>query len=644
MCGIAGYWTATGAPVSAALAAAMAQRLAHRGPDDSGVWVDKQVGLALSHRRLSIVDLSAAGHQPMISPCGRYVLSYNGEIYNHRDLRAQLEWEGGSFDWRGHSDSETLLAALRHWGVEKALQRLNGMFAFALWDSEQRQLVLARDRMGEKPLYYGRSRDTFLFGSELKALRVHPEWRGEVNREALALYLRYNYVPAPRSIYRGVAKLPPAHYVVIRENGESVSEPHCYWDLSAIAEMGSANSHGDADDLTDELDVLLRDAVKRRMAADVPLGVFLSGGYDSSTVTALMQAQSARPIQTFSIGFDERGYDEAHYAKAVAEHLGTDHTEMYVTPEEAMQIVPNLPEIWDEPFSDSSQIPTYFVSRLARQHVKVSLSGDGGDELFCGYNRYVLGYRIWRRLGYLPNGLRRALGSALDKSPVGVIERLMTLMPERWRILQLGSRIPKLAGVLRHADEWSFYRDLVSHWKRPNDLMIRGKEPEGIWNLGEGSPELDGFQQQMMFWDAMTYLPDDILTKLDRASMAVSLEGRVPLLDHRVVEFAWRVPLAMKCRDGQGKWLMRQVLYRYVPPQLVDRPKRGFSVPIGQWMKGPLRDWAEALLEQKRLEQEGFLAAAPIRRIWEEHQSGKQDFSTLLWNVLMFQAWLQEST
>lgn len=630
--------------MNADFAGAMAQRLAHRGPDDSGVWLDEQAGLALAHRRLSIIDLSAAGHQPMVSPCGRYVLNYNGEIYNHRDLRAELEREGGHFDWRGHSDSETLLAALRHWGAEQALRRLNGMFAFALWDREQRQLTLARDRMGEKPLYYGRSGDTFLFGSELKALCAHPDWRGEVDREALTLYLRYNYVPAPRSIYRGIAKLPPAHYVVVGENGKSVSDPHCYWDLAAIAEAGSAGAFGDAAALTDELDGLLRDAVGRRMMADVPLGAFLSGGYDSSTVAAIMQAQSARPVKTFSIGFHEKDYNEAEYAKAVAEHLGTEHTELYVTPEEAMQVALRLPEIWDEPFSDSSQIPTYLVSRLACRSVKVSLSGDGGDELFCGYNRYVLGYRFWRRMSFLPGGLRRTLSYALARAPVGAIEQFMELLPERWRVPQLGDRIPKLAGALRQRDGRSFYRDLVSHWKEPGDVVLGEEEPAAFWGSVGRSSEVNGFQQQMMFWDAVTYLPDDILVKLDRASMAVSLEGRVPLLDHRLVEFAWRVPMSLKYRDGQGKWLLRQVLYRYVPRQLMDRPKMGFSVPIGLWLRGPLRDWAEALLDEKRLRDEGFFAVAPIRQVWREHLSGKRNSPYRLWNILMFQAWLQEST
>lgn len=641
MCGITGYWVTAGEAVSAELAITMAQRLAHRGPDDCGVWLDEQAGLALAHRRLSIIDLSAAGHQPMISPCGRYVLNYNGEIYNHRDLRTDLEREGGHFDWRGHSDSETLLAALRHWGVDQALRRLNGMFAFVLWDREQRQLILARDRMGEKPLYYGRIGDTFLFGSELKALCAHPEWRGDVDRDALALYLRYSYVPAPHSIYKGIRKLPPARYVVVREGGKKISDPRCYWDLAVIATAGSAHAGDDSETLIDELDELLRNAVGIRMAADVPLGTFLSGGYDSSTIAAIMQAQSPQPVKTFSIGFHEKDYNEAKYAKAVACHLGTDHTELYVSSDEAMAVIPKLPEIWDEPFSDPSQIPTYLVSQLARRHVKVCLSGDGGDELFCGYNRYVLGYRVWKLANFLPARLRKPLAYMLENTPIRGIEWLINCLPAQWRVPQVGDRIPKLTAVLRYGDGQSFYRDLTSQWKQPERVVLDGHEPPVMADIDANSPELSEFQERMMYWDALTYLPGDILVKMDRASMAVSLEGRIPLLDHRIVELAWRVPMTLKYQGGQGKWLLRQVLYRYIPKHLLDRPKAGFNVPIGQWLRGPLRDWAETLLDEKKLCEEGFFAAAPIRQAWNGHIVDKANSAHRLWNVLMFQAWLK---
>jgi len=628
-----------GQAVDKTIAERMAHRIQSRGPDDAGVWTDEGAGLALAHRRLSILDLSPAGHQPMPSPCGRYTLVFNGEIYNHLDLRAEMGAEGGAFDWRGHSDTETLLAALRHWGVQGALSRLNGMFAFALWDASERTLFLARDRMGEKPLYYGRSGNVFLFGSELKALAAHPDWQGEINRDALALYMRHNYVPAPWSIYQGIAKLPPAHFVVIRENGRVVSEPVCYWNLGRIAEQGVATAAGEPGALTDELEALLRDAVGRRMAADVPLGAFLSGGYDSTIVAALMQSQSERPIKTFTIGFHEEGYNEAQHAKAVAEHLGTEHTELYVTPEEAMAVIPKLPTIYDEPFSDSSQIPTFLVSQLARQHVTVSLSGDGGDELFCGYNRYVLGYRVWQKLRLLPAPLRQALSWVFMHAPGHALDAIQRRLPKHLQVSNLADRLPKLAEVLTHRNGDAFYRALVSHWKNPDQLVLGATEPDTILNRPDRMPQLPGLRERMMYLDMMTYLPGDILTKVDRASMAVSLEARVPLLDHRLVEFAWRVPTAYKYRNGQGKWLLRQVLYRYVPKALMDRPKMGFGVPIEHWLRGPLREWAEELLDEKRLREEGFFDPAPIRKMWEEHLSGKRRWHYYLWDVLMFQAW-----
>lgn len=640
MCGITGYWGHGG--LDSAVAERMACRIESRGPDDAGVWVDEVAGLALAHRRLSVLDLSVAGHQPMISPCGRYVLVYNGEIYNHLDLRAKLEAAGGAFDWRGHSDTETLLAALRYWGVQGALERVNGMFAFAVWDATERILFLARDRMGEKPLYYGRSGATFLFGSELNALTAHPDWQGDVDRDALALYMRHNYVPAPWSIYKGIAKLPPAHLVVIREGGRVLSEPQCYWDLGQVAEQGAAVAGGEPGALIDELDSLLRDAVGLRMAADVPLGIFLSGGYDSTTVAALMQAQSERPVKTFTIGFNEGRYNEAKYAKAVAEYLGTDHTEMYVTPDEAMAVIPKLPTIYDEPFSDSSQIPTYLVSQLARQHVTVCLSGDGGDELFCGYNRYVLGYQLWKKLRLLPFSVRKAMAWGLNHAPGHTLDTVQRCLPRRFRVSNLSDRLPKLADVLYHRDGQSFYRDLVSHAKRPGQLVLGATEPDTILSNPDYLPDLPDLRERMMYLDMMTYLPDDILTKVDRASMAVSLEVRVPLLDHRVVEFAWRVPTAFKYRDGKGKWLLRQMLYRYVPQELMDRPKAGFGVPIESWLRGPLKEWAEELLNEQRLRDEGFFDPVPIRRMWEEHVTGKRRWHYHLWDVLMFQAWKQE--
>ncbi len=642
MCGIVGYWTRDVRP-EATVVERMALEIEHRGPDDAGVWLDETAGLALAHRRLSIIDVSAAGHQPMLSPCGAFVLCFNGEIYNHLDLRIDLEREGGNFDWRGHSDTETLLAALRHWGVEAALQRINGMFAFAFWDRARHTLFLARDRMGEKPLYYGSSGGTFLFGSELKSFLVHPDWRGDISREALTRYLRHNYVPTPHSIYTGISKLPPAHYVKIGDRGSEVSALQCYWSLAQVAETGVDSAAVNATELTDELDRLLRDAVGRRMMADVPLGAFLSGGYDSTMVVAQMQAQASRPVRTFSIGFHEEAHNEARYAKAVAKHLGTDHTELYVEPAQALDVIPKLPMIWDEPFSDSSQIPTYLVSQLAREYVTVSLSGDGGDELFCGYNRYVLGLRIWRWLRLLPAPLRKAFSAILIRLPRYELHRVSRRLPQRLRIANVSDLLPKLAEVMKHSSSEDFYEHLVSHWKQPAEIVIGGFEPEVRFGRSHGMPKLPGIQERMMYLDAITYLPDDILTKVDRASMAVSLEARVPLLDHRVVEFAWKVPSKLKYRDGQGKWLLRQVLYRYVPRRLMDRPKMGFGVPIEHWLRGPLREWAHELLDERRLRDEGFFDPKPIRDLWNQHLNGTRSWHYHLWDVLMFQAWLERT-
>lgn len=644
MCGYAGFLqrrSNVSADAMPATVRRMADTLLHRGPDDAGAWSDPDAGIALGHRRLSIIDLSPEGHQPMASPSGRYVIAFNGEIYNFEALRKELP----GVAWRGHSDTEVMLAAVDRWGVTGALERFNGMFSFALWDREERAVHLARDRLGEKPLYYGWVGDTFLFGSELKALRAHPAWRAEINRDALAVYLRHDYVPSPYSIYTGISKLPAAHYlrVTASDSGEAESQP--YWNMRDVAERGAANPLRVSDEAAvDELDTLLREAVQMRTVADVPVGVFLSGGVDSSTVVALMQAQSPRPIKSFSIGFHEADYNEAPHARAVAAHLGTDHTELYVTPAEAMAVIPSLPHVYDEPFADSSQIPTILVSQLARRQVTVTLSGDGGDELFCGYVRYFWGRRIWNKIGGIPTSFRRAVAGALTAfSPqtwsalTGTVARFMpsTAVGE-----MTGDRIHKMAEVLSVPNADVMYHGLSSHWNNPAAVVARSREPLTVLTDPARRPALDDFTHRMMYFDAASYLPDDILVKVDRASMSVSLEARVPLLDHRVVEFSWRVPLSMKIRGDQGKWLLRQVLYRYVPRELIERPKMGFGVPIDKWLRGSLRDWAEALLEEKRLRDEGYFDPAPIRQKWAEHLSGARNWQYWLWDILMFQAWL----
>jgi asparagine synthase (glutamine-hydrolysing) len=642
MCGIVGLF-APQFTNQAGTVEAMSNSLFHRGPDSSGIWTSAAAGISLAHRRLSIVDPSDSGSQPMHSPCGRFNLVFNGEIYNHKQLRKLLESEGGAFEWRSHSDTEVLLAGLRHWGVEGCLKRINGMFAFALWHAEENTLFLSRDRMGEKPLYYARIGHSFLFGSELKALATHPNWTGEIDRNALALYMRHGYVPAPWSIYKGVYKLLPAHYLVVREQGRFIGEPVCYWNLPEIAAGGVSRDPRAAPILVDELDSILRDAIGLRMMADVPLGAFLSGGFDSTMVVAQMQVQSNRPVKTFSIGFTEDSFNEAHHAKAVASHFGTDHTELFVTPADAMAVIPRLPLMYDEPFADSSQIPTFLVSQLARQHVTVSLSGDGGDELFCGYNRYTLGYSLWNRIRLLPSSIRDLVAFAFNHAPASRLEQLQNLLPKRFRVSYLPDRLPKLAEVLKHKDGLAFYRSLVSQWQNPENLVIGSKEPQTMLNNPTVQSGLSDFRNQMMLLDMLTYLPDDILTKVDRASMAVSLEVRAPLLDHRLVEFALRLPIEYKVRNGHGKWLFKQVLDRYVARELMERPKMGFGVPIEHWLRGPLRTWVEDLLSENRLRVEGFFDPVPIRQMWQEHLSGKRRWHYQIWNVLMFQSWNQSS-
>lgn len=646
MCGLVGYLTGVMGErgIARGRLVRMADRIVHRGPDDAGYWCDVEGGIGLGHRRLSILDLSPAGHQPMQSPTGRYVIVFNGEIYNHLDLRRDLEIKGG-IAWRGHSDTETLLAGFDAWGVRNTVERTIGMFAFAVWDKNSRTLTLVRDRLGEKPLYYGwqgsGSNRTFLFGSELKALKAHPSFSACIDRGALCLLLRHNAIPAPYSIYEGIAKLDPGCMLSLSLDRP---EPQIiqYWSLPEVARVGVAKRFsGSAVAAVDHLDELLKDAVRQQMVADVPLGAFLSGGIDSSAIVALMQVQSNRPVKTFTIGFDDAGYNEAVHAKAVARHLGTDHTELYVQPPQVRGVIPHLPTLYCEPFSDSSQIPTFLVSQLARQQVTVSLSGDAGDELFAGYNRYQMTDRLWRRLERIPKPVRSLLARGITSVSPGGWDRLARFIPGAFRYRVFGDKLHKGAGVLASGSVDELYLGLVSHQTRPESWVIGGHEPPtkltGLW------PALEGFipVERMMVLDAISYLPDDILTKVDRAAMGVSLESRVPFLDHRVVEFAWTLPLDYKLRDGQTKWPLRQVLYRYVPKELIERPKMGFGIPLDAWLRGPLREWSEALLDEARLRREGYFNPAPIREKWGEHLSGGRNWSHHLWDVLMFQAWLE---
>ena len=650
MCGIAGFIGGRfddGGQGARAVLARMTGAIAYRGPDSAGAWLDPEHKVALGHRRLAILDLSPAGEQPMISPSGRFVTVYNGEIYNHLELRERL-----AGPWRGHSDTETLLAAIEAWGLEKALGECAGMFALALWDRQERALILARDRLGEKPLYYGwqgtGAEAAFLFGSELKALARNPAFRREIDRQALALFTRFNYVPAPHSIYAGIAKLPPGSFLTLRA-GEKTPAITPYWSAAEVAASGAAApldiGPGEA---TDALERVLSKAVSQQMISDVPLGAFLSGGIDSSTVVALMQAQSSRPVKSFSIGFHDRAYNEAEHAGAVARHLGTDHTELYVRPEDALAVIPSLPSIYDEPFADASQVPTLLVSRLARKQVTVALSGDGGDELFAGYNRYRLAARNWGRISKLPRALRQAAARGLIAlSPEQwnkVAGAVAPILPASLRLSLPGEKVHKAARGLASGSAEELYRELVSSWRDPAEIVIGGAEPATLGR--ETMARLDGLgtAERMMALDMLTYLPDDILAKVDRAAMSVSLETRVPLLDHRVVEFAWRLPLDLKLRGGETKWVLRQLLYRHVPRALIERPKMGFGIPIDAWLRGPLKGWAEELIGERRLASEGYFRPEPIRAAWDAHQSGRANMQYQIWAILMFQSWLEGQT
>jgi asparagine synthase (glutamine-hydrolysing) len=619
----------------------MASAIAHRGPDDEDVWAEPEIGAVLAHRRLAIVDLSPDGRQPMHSASGRFVLAFNGEFYNFHELRDELERAGAGVKWRGHSDTEVFLAACEHWGIDATLRRTNGMFALAIVDRAERVLVLARDRLGEKPLYYGWQRGTFLFGSELKALRQHPAFEGRIDTAAMLSYFRLGYVPAPHSIYVGIAKLPAATTlrVSLTDKHDRTAVPVAYWTLP----QPSGNFTGSTEDAVTQLDTVLREAVRVRLHADVPLGAFLSGGIDSTTIVALMQVQVARPVRTFSIGFAAPEFDETSHARTIAGLLGTQHTELRVTPEDALGVVPGLPQLYDEPFADSSQIPTFLLAKMARQHVTVALSGDGGDELFGGYNRYVQGARVLRLQSFAPGPALRAVARALGAIPDRAWDGMMALSSRNVAVLLGDERLRKLIDVIALDHPAQMYRRFLTHWPDPKALAPQWQEAETVvdkpWQASDNSSQIDW----MMRADQALYLPDDILVKVDRATMAVALESRVPFLDPNVVDFAAQLPSGLKIRGGEGKWIVRKLLDRYVERKYLSRPKQGFAVPLAQWLRGPLREWAEDLLSPNALSKAGLERHEAIRSTWEAHKEGRRNFQSRLWIILMYVAWHQHT-
>ena len=638
MCGFAGFVSQQCAFDADRVMGEMGAAIVHRGPDHEGAWFRGDLGLGLVHRRLSIQDLSSQGAQPKVSSSGRYVIAFNGEIYNFRALRRDLEKDGAKFT--GQSDTEVMLAAFDAWGVEQALERFNGMFAFALVDQQERKLILARDRMGEKPLYYGWQQGVLLFGSELKALRAHPAWNGEVDRNALTLLLRHNLIPAPHTIYKGVAKLPPASWLTFSLGGQTDQwpEPRSYWSLEDAFRPSLGLTRTAA---ADELERRLSTVIDEQMIADVPLGAFLSGGIDSSTIVALMQRQASQPVRTFSVGFNEAGFNEAEHAKAVAKHLGTRHTELYISPEDGLQVIPELPRMYDEPFADSSQIPTWLISRMTREHVTVALSGDGGDELFCGYTRYPGTVSAWNNRKSFKVRLRQLAATLPPEITARLIRRLVPGQGNR-HAMSLAERLRHEAQHARAESLSDFYRRRVSYWAEPETLVKRGNEPAyALTDALPASVQEDPLKT-LMWLDLNWYLPDDILVKVDRAAMACSLETRVPMLDRRIVEFALGLPTDLNIKGGVGKQVLREVLYRHVPRALIDRPKQGFAVPLGQWLRTSLRDWAEGLLNEQRLEHEGYFNPKPIRLLWQAHLQGQDDHGFSLWGILMFQAWLEQ--
>ncbi len=634
----------------------MSATLNHRGPDDAGTWINEENGVAFGHQRLSIIDLSSAGHQPMVSPCGRFTTVFNGEIYNHLQLRDKLNTSANKQSWKGHSDTETLVTAFSQWGIEKTLQQLVGMFAIAVWDFKEKRLFLIRDRFGEKPLYYGWSNGVFLFGSELKALQKYKRFSNQIDRGALSLYMKYMYVPTPYSIFRDIYKLEPGCILQIdkgtkpptlplfapfRDQGINIAQ---WYSISNMAQAGQKNLITDQNDAVDLIEKTLLESVRSQLISDVPLGAFLSGGIDSSVITALMQKVCKDPVKTFTIGFEESSFNEAIYAKEVSRHLGTEHHELYVTSSDAFKVIPHLPTLYDEPFADSSQIPTYLVSKLARESVTVSLSGDAGDELFGGYSRYLWGSRVWNKVRWMPLIVRQTLGVAINKISVNTWDSIGNSLPNSSRVSLMGDKAHRMAHRLKNVKSLDdVYHSLVTEGYKEDGLVVNDKA--ALITKLDNNDIVSGIvdsEHRMMLLDSLTYLPDDILTKVDRAAMGVSLETRIPFLDYRVAELAWRLPLDTKINNGETKWPIRQVLYKYVPKVLIERPKAGFAIPVGQWIRGPLREWAADLLNEERIRREGYFNPELVQQLWQQHLSGKYDWTPRLWAILMFQAWLDK--
>lgn len=615
----------------------MTDRIIWRGPDSKGIWSNAKNGIALGHRRLSVIDLSNHGHQPMLSNCGSYVLAYNGEVYNFIEIRHKLRKEGVKF--KSESDTEVVLEACLNWGVQRALRQFNGMFSFAFWDIKNERLTLARDRLGIKPLYWGKCSETIFFGSQPSTFEKHPNWNGEINKSSVASFLRHNYVPSPNSIYSNVQKLMPGHFLEIQK-GKVISN-QSYWHLDILSQKSNASSNISENEALEQFSVLLSNSIKSQMVADVPLGAFLSGGIDSSLVVALMQEHSANKIKTFSVGFENKNYDESDFAQQVAENLKTDHHKLTLNSKTAFECIEKIPEWFDEPFADSSQIPTYFVSKMARKEVTVVLSGDGGDELFAGYNRYFWANKIWKNIRYIPYATRNLSAQLIKSLPHDQWDALGQFASKFVEIKQLGNKAHKAADILSLRSSDEIYLNLISQWKDPSSVMLDGFEHYSQIRYFSDQIPNSTLMTKMQYLDLKTYLPDDILTKVDRSSMAVSLEARVPLLDHKLVEFAFSLPEKMRIKNGQSKWILRKVLSDYLPKELIDRPKMGFGIPLGDWLRSDFRDWAEDLLDKRKLDEGGYFSSEKVRQIWSEHVKNTGDFHYQLWPILMFQQWLE---